>query len=234
MTEQEKQLYIKTKERLRRLGKENPADVIVALAEEGEYYRDRIRELEDALLREQMKEGTQFLRLTPTIEEADSFGDRLLCCPHCLGPETNYWAPGTKPKHCQFCGQALDWSEEVEEHKPPNVGSSVQKPTNPETVWRRNLDNLPAGTLGDPKDPETMLRYWKAQEIAGYPYASENVKYFTELVARLKEAPPRGREGRWRGARGCFFCSLCDCGEVSEHRRYCPDCGARMTNYKED
>ena len=35
--------------------------------------------------------------------------DRLLCCPTCLGPVTNYWAPGTTPKHCQFCGQALEW-----------------------------------------------------------------------------------------------------------------------------
>lgn len=38
--------------------------------------------------------------------------DRLLCCPTCLGPVTNYWAPGTTPKHCQFCGQALDWDWE--------------------------------------------------------------------------------------------------------------------------
>lgn len=54
-------------------------------------------------------------RLTPEkpVEEADEFGDRPLCCPHCLGPVTNYWAPGTKPKHCQFCGQALDWGEEA-------------------------------------------------------------------------------------------------------------------------
>lgn len=52
-------------------------------------------------------------RLTPKkpITEADDFGDRSLCCPNCIGPVTNYWAPGTKPKHCQFCGQALDWEE---------------------------------------------------------------------------------------------------------------------------
>ena len=46
---------------------------------------------------------------TKPIAEADDFGDRSLCCPNCLGPVTNYWAPGTKPKHCQFCGQALKW-----------------------------------------------------------------------------------------------------------------------------
>ena len=43
------------------------------------------------------------------IDEGDDFGDSSLCCPTCIGPVTNYWAPGTLPKHCQFCGQALDW-----------------------------------------------------------------------------------------------------------------------------
>jgi len=71
--------------------------------------------LGDALLSEKAKKCDAVERLTPQkpIEEADSFGDRSLCCPRCLGPVTNYWAPGTKPKHCQFCGQALDWGEEV-------------------------------------------------------------------------------------------------------------------------
>lgn len=45
------------------------------------------------------------------IDEADDFGDNSLCCPTCIGPVTNYWAPGTKPKHCQFCGQALKWED---------------------------------------------------------------------------------------------------------------------------
>ena len=39
MTEQQMELYKRTKERMRRLGIENPADVIVALAEEIEGYR---------------------------------------------------------------------------------------------------------------------------------------------------------------------------------------------------
>ncbi len=55
-------------------------------------------------------------RMTPEKPEGkvDEFGDRYLGCPSCSGPVTNYWAPGTKPKHCQFCGQALDWREEAE------------------------------------------------------------------------------------------------------------------------
>lgn len=58
--------------------------------------------------------GAQALeRLTPKKPEGkvDEFGDRYLGCPSCCGPVTNYWAPGTKPKHCQFCGQALKWEE---------------------------------------------------------------------------------------------------------------------------
>ena len=72
--------------------------------------------LQKVLLTVVEKKGDVYLRLTPEkpIEEADDFGDRSVCCPHCLGPVTNYWAPGTKPKHCQFCGQALDWGEESE------------------------------------------------------------------------------------------------------------------------
>lgn len=49
MTEAQKELFVKTKERLRRMGKENPADVIVALAEEIEQYRARIRAMDDEL-----------------------------------------------------------------------------------------------------------------------------------------------------------------------------------------
>jgi DNA repair exonuclease SbcCD ATPase subunit len=49
MTEAQKELFVKTKERLRRMGKENPADVIVALAEEIEQYRAKIRAMVDEL-----------------------------------------------------------------------------------------------------------------------------------------------------------------------------------------
>lgn len=49
MTEAQKELFVKTKERLRRMGKENPADVIVALAEEIEQYRAKIRAMDDEL-----------------------------------------------------------------------------------------------------------------------------------------------------------------------------------------
>ena len=51
-----------------------------------------------------------------------------------------------------------------------------------ESLWQRNLENLQAGTLGDPTDPKALLRYWQFQERAHYPYAKENVQYFTEII----------------------------------------------------
>lgn len=48
--------------------------------------------------------------------------------------------------------------------------------------WEKNLEMLKSGALGDSESPQTLLRYWKMQESAGFPNASENVKYFEELV----------------------------------------------------
>jgi DNA repair exonuclease SbcCD ATPase subunit len=163
MTEAQKELYAKTKYRFRRLGKENPADVIVALAEEIDRYRSTIGGLEkelaycqeenrlleadiaerDKMLEQKVEEVyPEFMRdykaireeLESVCEELPAARDALerlthkkpemkamegftaavashLCCPNCGEPVTNYWAPGSKPKHCQFCGQALDWGE---------------------------------------------------------------------------------------------------------------------------
>ena len=51
-----------------------------------------------------------------------------------------------------------------------------------ELMWEKNLENLTAGTLGDPTDPATLLRYWQGQERVHYPFARENVEYFAELI----------------------------------------------------
>ena len=56
-----------------------------------------------------------------------------------------------------------------------NAGAEYQR----EALWERNLENLKAGTLGDPTDPITLLRYWQCQERAHYPHARENVEYFS-------------------------------------------------------
>ena len=58
-----------------------------------------------------------------------------------------------------------------------NSGNEYQR----EALWQRNLENLKAGTLGDPSDPATLLRYWQCQERAHYPYARENVEYFSNI-----------------------------------------------------
>ncbi len=49
-------------------------------------------------------------------------------------------------------------------------------------LWEKNLENLRSGTLGDAQSPDTLLRYWRAQEKAHYPNARENVSYFEELL----------------------------------------------------
>ena len=58
-----------------------------------------------------------------------------------------------------------------------NGGNEYQR----EALWQRNLENLKAGTLGDPASPATLLRYWQCQERAHYPYARENVEYFSDM-----------------------------------------------------
>lgn len=57
MTAAQAELYKRTKERMRRLGKENPADVIIALAEEIELYRKKIRALEEYIELRHQSEG---------------------------------------------------------------------------------------------------------------------------------------------------------------------------------
>ncbi len=56
-----------------------------------------------------------------------------------------------------------------------------------EALWSKNLENLKAGTLGDPHDPVTLLRYWQNQERAHYPYAKENVEYFSDVLKKENE-----------------------------------------------
>ena len=62
-----------------------------------------------------------------------------------------------------------------------NGGNEYQR----EALWQRNLENLKAGTLGDPTDPATLLRYWQCQERAHYPHARENVEYFTDIGTNM-------------------------------------------------
>ena len=53
--------------------------------------------------------------------------------------------------------------------------------------WEKNLEMLKSGSLGDVNSPKTLLKYWQMQERAGYPNASENVKYFEDMVRKESE-----------------------------------------------
>lgn len=70
-----------------------------------------------------------------------------------------------------------------------NGGAEYQR----EALWERNLENLKAGTLGNPEDSVTLLRYWQCQERAHYPHARENVEYFT-LETEAKKGERRIEE----------------------------------------
>ena len=61
-----------------------------------------------------------------------------------------------------------------------NEGTQYER----DAIWQRNLENLKAGTLGDPTSAVTLLRYWQCQERAHYPHARENVEYFTDALER--------------------------------------------------
>ncbi len=50
-----------------------------------------------------------------------------------------------------------------------------------EALWQLNRENLASGALGDPKDPRTLLCYWRQQEQARYPAARQNVAYFEQI-----------------------------------------------------
>jgi len=65
-----------------------------------------------------------------------------------------------------------------------------------EEMWEKNLKNLQAGTLGDPADPATLLRYWQNQERSHYPFARENVEYFLEMIEKRENTPHEGNQDR--------------------------------------
>ena len=69
-----------------------------------------------------------------------------------------------------------------------NSGSEYSR----EALWEKNLANLESGTLGDKASPETLLRYWESQQRAHYPYARENVEYFTSIIENERKGKKNG------------------------------------------
>lgn len=54
-------------------------------------------------------------------------------------------------------------------------------------LWQKNLENLESGALGDKEHPRTLLRYWRSQEKAHYPFARENVEYLEAILKERKD-----------------------------------------------
>ncbi len=83
-----------------------------------------------------------------------------------------------------------------------DLGGGVEQQR--EELWKKNLENLEAGTLGNVADPATLLHYWQCQERAHYPYARENVEYFRAIAEKgeihgkdqgsVEEGLPRTKE----------------------------------------
>lgn len=61
--------------------------------------------------------------------------------------------------------------------------------TGRETLWKTNLENLQAGTLGNPADPATLFRYWQQQERAHYPFAGDQVGFYRAMLGK------KGKDG---------------------------------------
>lgn len=62
-----------------------------------------------------------------------------------------------------------------------------------QTMWDANLNNLKAGTFGDPVDPRTLLLYWKKMERDHYPHASEQVAFFQQILAQQAAVQPQNQ-----------------------------------------
>ena len=102
MTEKQQEIYIETKARLRRMGKENPADVIVALAEEIDRYRDKIRSMEEFIAKKRGNETGLVAKLRnkqsrDNRELLDRAADRI------EELERLHTADIVKCKDCRYC-----------------------------------------------------------------------------------------------------------------------------------
>lgn len=89
-----------------------------------------------------------------------------------------YYCNGKK----DFCDR--DCKSDACEFFDGSGGEDMEVPLNKEFLWQFNLEQLKNGIFGPKNELTTTLRYWKAQEDAGYPSASENVKYFTDIVEK--------------------------------------------------
>ncbi len=100
----------------------------------------------------------------------------------------------TEEEEYLFCMQFKDtvdrhafcsYGKRIEDRTHGTQRGQAQKTTDQTSIWEKNMEFLRAGGFGPLYGEEsqaTLLRYWTAQEQAGYPGASENVKYFAALT----------------------------------------------------
>lgn len=78
-------------------------------------------------------------------------------------------------------GVASEILEEIEYSRQTLLSTAWNDLTDTER-WALNLKRLNEGLFGDTRKAKTMARYWRAQEAAGYPCASENARYYEEKM----------------------------------------------------
>ena len=66
-------------------------------------------------------------------------------------------------------------------------------------AWEKNLERLKNGEFGawknEGESEKALLRYWQAQAEADYPQASENVRYYEQLLKEKKMTEETQIEG---------------------------------------
>lgn len=69
-----------------------------------------------------------------------------------------------------------------------SVRYTVIRAKSEDDIFEKNLDMLKSGLFGNLGEPETLVAYWKAQAVAGCPYAIENVKYYEGMIRNGEKA----------------------------------------------
>ncbi len=68
-----------------------------------------------------------------------------------------------------------------------SADAAVDIEQNRPAIWEENLKSFQMGAYGDPKDPATLLIYWRNMERAHYPYARENVERLEAQIAMQQQ-----------------------------------------------
>lgn len=64
--------------------------------------------------------------------------------------------------------------------------ASMDVERNREFLWQENRLNFQSGAYGNPADPQTLLIFWQNMERDHYPFASDNVERFKDVVNQMQ------------------------------------------------